>query len=117
MKSLLSEIAIIVLLFCGTLSAQEVTRMEKCSNKFINVTQVEQPDGWPIKFVNQSKVLGRKNFTLAETDGSELVSVSYDVKKMVIVIPQIQIDQCDQSAVLSNWYVIPESVVAFQSKG
>jgi hypothetical protein len=115
MKFVLSGFILVSYFLSGTMLAQESAN--GCVSKLKNVTVLDTVDGWRMDFLDKSTILSTRIFPPSDANSVETILMGYKVKKIVITIPHIQFDSCDESAVLSYWYILPESAVGFQSRG
>lgn len=87
-----------------------------CKSELRWVSHYEQADkGWVLDFIDRSRVLGTGPYQSAGREATYSY-VAFGVKKKVIVLPGIQVNACNDSAILSNIYVLPDTVMQI-SKG
>ena len=115
MKALL--LALVVVLTCPEMDARLPNPEANCRDPLRSASTVlKSEEGWDLSFINKAKVV-KKGSLIGGGDAPNLVAINYAIRKTVIVLPRIQFNACDNSAVLANWYLMPTEAIAFERNG
>lgn len=74
-------------------------------------------DGWNISFAKEARVLGRGEFVLGDGKDAGFQYVEYEARKQVITLPHIEVNPCDHTGVIREWYLIPKKLIGFEKNG
>ena len=122
MRKIIGVLALAVVSLSGKSGGgQSVASSHDCTQAPLIVSVLTKPDeGWDVAFAKKAKVIKKGPFMIQEGQNlkdSGLTVVVHEVKKQVIVLPKIEVNACDKTGTIRNWYLIPTQVLGLEKNG
>jgi hypothetical protein len=122
MKKMIGVFGVVILSLWGEYSAgQSAGSSSGCNNAPMTISVLTKPDdGWDVAFAKKAKVVKQGPFMIQngkESQDSGLTVVVYEAKKRIITLPKIEVNTCDRSGTIKNWYLIPTQVLGLKKNG
>jgi hypothetical protein len=77
-------------------------------------------DGWDVTFAKEAAVIKKGPYMvqngIAQQD-SGLTAVLFEVKKLIVTLPHIEVNSCDGTGTIRNLYLMPKQVIGFERNG
>src|ERR1700748_1611092 len=74
-------------------------------------------DGWDVSFAKQAKLILNRPYITSDGKDSGIRLVDYEPQQQVITLPHIEVDACNHTGTIQEWYLIPKEVRSFEKGG
>ncbi len=122
MRKIIGVLAIVIVTLSGASgAAQSATSSTECAQAPLTISVLTKPDdGWDVAFAKEAKVVKKGPFMIQngkEMQDSGLTVIVYEVKKQIITLPRIEVNACDKTGTVKNWYLRPMQVLGLEKNG
>ena len=107
---------LIVVLGAMVCSAQDPPT--KCNPGPVSIPFLTKPgEGWDVSFAKDATPIKNGRYVLQDGKDAGFQYVEYEAKKQVITLPHIEVNPCDHTGTIRNWYLIPKQLIGFEKNG
>jgi hypothetical protein len=94
--------------------SQSPSSSTDCQQDVIRIVRLEKLDGgWDLNFIDKAKVIKQGPYK-GDGQNTGFTSVQYRVRKQVIALPEVRVNSCDRTALMSTFYFVPASVLGIK---
>jgi hypothetical protein len=117
----LFALAFIAVAFCDTNSSGQ-TANSSCHLGLSSIPFLTKlgGEGWDVTFAKEAKEIKRGPYMInngKEQQDSGLTGIQYEVKKVVITLPHIEVNPCDGTGTVRDFHLMPKQVIGFEKNG
>ena len=102
----------------SVMASMAQTAPPECKSEHFSIPFLTKSgDGWNVSFAKQAKLISNRPYISSDGKDSGIRLVDYEPQQQVITLPNIEVDACNHTGTIQEWYLIPKEVRSFEKGG
>jgi hypothetical protein len=107
-----------LIMVLGVMIGIAKTVPSECKSEHVSIPFLKKSgEGWDVSFAKQAKLISSRPYLGVDGQDSGLRYVEYEAKEQVITLPEIEVDTCNHTGTIQEFYLIPKQVAGFENAG